>query len=140
MSQIEKLLTNSISHYRELLSAYGAVEVAVSSGGGADLLDAVMARMAETARLAKEADTAFQEKAAKMGTHLLEIPLFDHWISLLSEVIDENRRVNKFVHAAMAMTKDDLTRMKKSKTAVTGYHSGHGRTITTTGKRINCGV
>ena len=144
MGKVEQLLETAVHAYQTLLAAYGDVEKSVSAGRGADDLLAIMERMTDAAAAAKTADAWFQEIttdiSADAGAQLLEMALFEKWLSLVSRVIDENRRIKKYVAAAMAMTKDDLTRMKKSKTAVSGYHSGHGRIITTTGKRINCGV
>ena len=137
--QIVDFLERSISAYESLLELYVEVEQCVAAGAGADALHALMVRLDRIAGRAMEADAAFQENAAGAGEHLLEIPMFDQWLALLSRVIDENHRINKYLRSAMAMTKDDLTQLKKSKTAVTGYHSGEGR-VMHTGRRINYGA
>ena len=139
--RIEQLLEQSVSAYERLLSSYREVEKAVSAGCDAEELEAIMARMAESAASARDADAAFQEIAADTGADLFEMAHFEKWLELLEAAAEKNGRVRKYIEAAMAMTRSDLSSLRKEKTAMAGYHGTRGYARTgNTGSRIRCGV
>lgn len=140
-SRIEQLLEESIGAYERLLSAYGDVEMAISAGSNAEELEAIMARMAESADAARDADAAFQEIAADTGADLFEMAHFEIWLDLLERAGEENLRVKNYIETAMAMIRQDLSGLRKGRAAMAGYHGTRGYERTgDTGSRIRCGV
>jgi len=127
MDQIEQACRESIDCYRDLLEVYARIREKVASGAGVAAQDAVIEQMAELMRRVQAADIRIQEQSPGGFGGRSEMPLFTEWRELLGRAREENRRMQRHLHAAMAVIQEDRRRLKQGKQALSGYRSGQDR-------------